>query len=128
MANKTAAGIPGQGPRRHTNHPTTTVAQSETLAGALGFVVDLIADAVAERLGRSRYMTPEQITEEFGITARAQRDARRRGELVGRRIGHSTLYQRGDVETWLSAAPIERASTLPDGNAVDRARAAWGAR
>jgi len=103
---------------------------STDASALLGALVDLItervAERVAEKLGRKPFLTVADIASEMGVTPRAIRTARQRGELPGKRIGHALVFARADVEGWVAGTPSERRRNLTDAAIADRALAAAG--
>lgn len=91
----------------------------DPLSAALRPIIDMIADAVAERLGRSRFLTAAQIPDEFGIAPRAIRTAVQKGELRGRRVGHAVVFERTEVERWLASKAPRTRGVRPGAHAAN---------
>lgn len=72
---------------------------------------ELVAQIVAETLAQASQnglatdrlaYTRQELSERTGLPVWRIRDAEQRGELVGRRVGKSTIYPATEVSRWLN--------------------------
>ena len=89
--------------------------EASDLAAIAAAVVDEIArrESLSETLPSSRLGYPErEAANLLGLPWYALRNARRRGEIGGRRIGRSVVYSRAALLSWLATGDDRDAERL----------------